>query len=164
MRSLKMAIVSLSSLWFGMTAAVDFVAVPLVFTTLSSLEQAGKLGMAVFGRFNTIEMFISTLILALSFMLFAKQRNGKWGATWLLLSILVAALALIYSFYLTPMIGFLAREMHQFPLESEPYLKVYEQHQFFHKLYVKLDSVKLLSLLVLIISMAKNLCKKEEAV
>jgi len=161
MKSLKTIILIVSSMWFGMTAAVDFVAVPLVFTTLTSLEQAGQLGIAVFSRFNTIELLLGTIMLALSMLLFFKEKNGKWSITWVLLSVLVASLAITYSFYLSPMIGFLGREMHQFPLESEPYLKVYEQHQFFHKLYVKLDSVKLISLLVFMVSLTKNLCKKE---
>ncbi|GAB4015481.1 MAG: hypothetical protein Fur0010_14570 [Bdellovibrio sp.] len=163
MKNYKIHLLVISSLWMGMTMSVDFVAVPLVFQTLTSLQEAGKLGIAVFSKFNSIEIFLSMVLFIASILEFLKNKNGRWPMTWVLFSILLTSLAVLYAFYLSPRIAFLGNEMHQFPLESEPYLVVYKEHQFFHKLYVKLDSLKLLLLLTMIVSCWRKISKEGES-
>lgn len=160
MKNFKFIILILSSMWLGMTMAVDFVAVPLVFQTLSSLQDAGRLGIAVFSRFNNIELILGFLILISSILVLFNGDKNRWGLVWLLLAISLSSLSIVYAFYLSPQIAFLGTEMHQFPLESEPYLKIYKEHQFFHHLYVKLDSAKMLILAVVIGSISFQI-KKE---
>lgn len=163
MKNYKLLLLVISSLWMGMTMSVDFVAVPLVFQTLTSLQEAGRLGIAVFLKFNSIEIFLSMVLFITSILEFLKNKNGRWPMTWVLFSILLTSLAVLYAFYLSPRIAFLGTEMHQFPLESEPYLAIYKEHQFFHKLYVKLDSLKLLLLLTMIVSCWRKISREGES-
>ncbi len=42
--------------WFFMTVLVDIVAIPTVFRNISNLEEGGRIGMTIFGRFNLFEI------------------------------------------------------------------------------------------------------------
>ena len=54
----------LFSSWLAMTCIVDFVAVPAIFRNISNLEQAGKLGVLIFGKFNRLEFVLGIFSLA----------------------------------------------------------------------------------------------------
>ncbi|MBY0412633.1 MAG: hypothetical protein K2Q18_00635, partial [Bdellovibrionales bacterium] len=49
--------------WFLMTVLVDIVTIPTVFRNSTSITDAGKIGMTVFGRFNVFEIVFALIVL-----------------------------------------------------------------------------------------------------
>jgi hypothetical protein len=153
-------LVILFSLWLGLTIAVDFVAVPLVFRTISHLNEAGSLGIAVFSRLNDFEILIGVAALVLA-IIFARK-SGVRGKILLAMSVVLTGLAFTYSFWLSPTISQLTEKMHIEVLESAAYLAIQQEHRFYHDLYIKLDTVKIL-ILALGLFISSSASKREKA-
>jgi hypothetical protein len=128
--------------WFFMSILVDVVAIPAVFRNISNLEEGGKIGMIVFGRFNCFEIFFGTFIL-LGFLSF-KEKSKIMILT--ALSLLI--LSFFYTFYMTPMIAQASIKIHQISVNDALYEVLKKQQNYYHMLYRSLDSIKLLVLLV----------------
>ena len=57
-------VLPLITAWFLMTLLVDIVAIPTVFKNISNLEEGGRIGMSIFGKFNCLEIFLALGVLA----------------------------------------------------------------------------------------------------
>jgi len=134
-------------LWLGLTCFLDFFAVPTVFRTLSSREEAGKLGMIFFSTFNYLEIILS-LGLATSAFLFKDEI--KWKKTFWSTCGGLLVLTLIYSFHMSPKIISVNEKKYQMEEGTPEYRVLEREHQFYHGLFRKTDTVKILSLLILL--------------
>ncbi len=127
--------------WFFSSAFIDIVAVPTVFKFTSNLEEAGKIGMTVFHRFNCFEIFFAVMIL------FGQVLKSPKSKMLLFLSVSLLGLALFYTFFMTPAIANAAIKMHQVAVTDPMYEVLRAEHGKYHHLYRYFDSAKLLSLL-----------------
>lgn len=128
--------------WFFASAFVDIVAVPSVFKFTSNLQEAGKIGMTVFGRFNKIEIFFALMILA---GILSQEKKSKLYMT---VSVFLLGLAIFYNVVMTPAIANAAVKMHSVNV-LDPLYQVYRnEHAKYHNLYRYFDSSKLIVLLV----------------
>lgn len=132
--------------WFFTTIVVDFVAVPNVFRTVTSLEEAGKVGIKVFTSYNILELIFALAITGIFWKLPA-QNKLLWGAR--VLAIILIIQILFYMFHLNPNIIEYSSQMHEIGIGNEGYEAVEDQHRVYHHLYVKMDGFKLFALLFL---------------
>ncbi len=129
-------------LWLGMTVLVDFIAIPIVFRTLTDVFQAGLIGMQVFEKLNFVEVFLGLAFMVSCFYLKKTLKLVKFFA------IILSFLAGFYFFFLTPKITKLSLQMMELTHQAGAGLQqVAQDHDFYHHLYVKLDGVKILMLL-----------------
>lgn len=130
--------------WFLMTVLVDIVAIPTVFKNVSNLQEGGKIGMTLFGKFNRLEIFLGLVVLAGTLSIKEKSKL-MIGIALVLLSF-----SLFYTFYMTPMIANTSVEMHTVAVTDPQYQVLRNQHNTYHHLYRYFDTSKLLILLVFI--------------
>lgn len=143
--------------WFLMSAFIDILTVPTVFKYTSNLQEAGKIGMTVFGSFNSFEIIFGILILS-GAIVHDKKSKLMIGTSFVLL-----VFAFVYKFHMTPMIANTSIKIHQIPTTDPEYQALFEQHNFYHHLYRYVDSVKLLILLSYAIFMIRlNICSKHK--
>jgi hypothetical protein len=126
--------------WFLMTVLVDIVTIPTVFRNSTSITDAGKIGMTVFGRFNIFEIIFGLLTLFGAVAL----KNKKWIS----FAAPLLVLSLIYKFYMTPMITNTTYEIHKTEVSDPRYVELQSRHAQYHNLYRYLDTTKLIVLLV----------------
>lgn len=137
----KKIVLILLSLWWGWTALIDFAVVPTVFRTIHDFFNAGELGIALFSRLNIFELIVSTILMGLFWRL-AKWRFALLAVAWIIV--------LVYFFYLTPKITHLtalwkeAESLKQVGIAGIQ--DIQQEHQLYHRIYVGLDSLKLLIL------------------
>lgn len=150
----------LLSIWWGWTVLVDFFVIPTVFRNIDSFFTAGNLGILVFSKLNGLELIVSSFILG--FISFHLVRNRK-GIILLIISVLLWLTAMTYFFYLTPKITELTELWQQADLIGLTGLKgipdLQQAHQFYHRLYITIDTVKLILLSVM---MSVMVIKKEK--
>lgn len=127
--------------WFFMSVLVDIIAIPTVFKYISNMEEAGKIGMTVFHRFNCFEIFFGVFILL---GLFSKSQKLKF-----LISIasFLFLLSLFYTFYMTPMITEASISLHSVAATDPAYEMIRSEHTTYHNLYRYFDTTKLFVLL-----------------
>lgn len=130
--------------WFLMTLFVDIFTVPAVFRNSRSLEDAGKIGMLIFGKFNGFEMFFGAFILLGSFIKFPSRKLFYFALP-------LFTLSLIYAFYMTPTIASLTQAIHATGPADPNFALLQSEHARFHGLYRAFDSAKLFALLVFFI-------------
>ncbi len=133
--------------WFLLTIFVDIFTVPAVFRNSSSIVDAGKIGMLVFGRFNKFELIFSILIFSGLILDYQKDHKKRF----LIIGVGLILWALLYNFYMTPMISNTTFEIHKTNMADPLYAQLQSKHAYYHTLYRKLDSTKILVLLVFII-------------
>jgi len=135
------------SIWWGWTALIDFAVVPTVFNVINDFFNAGELGIALFSKLNLLELLLSSLLIVVSLIQF---KNIKRGRIQLALGISSWMIVMFYFSYLTPKIINLT----DLWKEAEALNKIgiagindiQQEHQFYHRMYVGLDSLKLLML------------------
>ena len=132
--------------WFLMTVLVDIVTIPTVFRNSSSITDAGKIGMTVFGRFNIFEIVFAFFVLIGAIVNFRILKNRKW----LYFAAPLFLLSLVYKFYMTPMITNTTYEIHKTEVSDPQYAVLQSRHAEYHNLYRTLDSSKLLFLLIFV--------------
>lgn len=146
----KIALI-LVSLWWGWTVIIDFAVVPTVFKVIHDFFNAGELGIALFSKLNFFEILVSSLLIVVSVIHLKDSGKGKLQ---LALSISAWAIVMFYFAYLTPKITLLT----DLWKEAESVQKlgiagiqdIQQEHQYYHRLYVGIDSVKLLILTFLL--------------
>ncbi len=132
----------LLGLWWGTTSIIDFVVVPTVFSVINDFFNAGELGIALFRKFNFFELFF-----AISILVFEWRTKNKFILTSIFLALFIV---IIYTTTLTPHLAQLSRWWKE--ADSQGLTSIYgvkdiqQEHQFYHRLYVSLDSLKLLIL------------------
>jgi len=166
MNSAKNFLFALLVSWLSMSLLVDVVAIPTVFQVMrlegASLLLAGRIGGALFSKFNGLEIVLSVMTLLPGLYLWKKNLTGMKalvGITFLLI-----ILAFSFKFYMSPQISHFAEEVARLGHDKgELYLKAFEQRTFFHGLYKKLEGVKILLLILslVLIGMAQ---KKESSI
>jgi fucose 4-O-acetylase-like acetyltransferase len=127
--------------WFFMSVLVDIVTIATVFKNISNLQEAGKIGMTVFGRFNHFEIFFAVFILL--GVLSPKEKSKLMIG----ISITLLLLSIFYTFYMTPMIGETTIKIHQVAVTDPQYEILQKQHSHYHTWYRYFDTAKLLVLL-----------------
>ncbi len=141
----------LVSIWWGWTVIIDFAVVPAVFRVINDFFNAGELGATLFARLNGLEIIVSSLLIVVTLVHFKINRRGK-----LQLSLVLAAWAIVmvYVAYLTPKITSLTYLWKEAEALGQSGLgdinDIQQEHQFFHNMYVTLDSIKLLILTFLL--------------
>lgn len=144
--------------WFFMSVLVDIITIPTVFKYTTNLQEAGKIGMTVFHRFNCFEIFFGLFVLL---GMLARANRSKF---FIAISVLLLLNALFYTFYMTPMIANAAIKIHQIAVTDPMYQVLQNQHTTYHNLYRTFDTVKLLVLLFFAGAMIRlNLKLKERA-
>ncbi len=151
-RAYKIFLVVLG-IWLGLTCFLDFIAVPTVFRTISSRQQAGELGMLLFHTFNKAEILFSLILLSCGLIFRKKVLDHKLFFCSL---ISLVILTFIYTFHMSPTI--IATNKAKYELEeSDPQYQVLERtHQSYHGLFRKTDTVKILTLLIILIAIIKR--------
>lgn len=142
----------LTSMWLGWTVLVDFFVVRTVFSVVSNFFEAGDLGIAVFSRLNHLEVVVSTTMLAI-LSIVVKRKKSLLPT--LALSLLAWSLSMFYFSFLTPKLVMLTALWKKADtigsLAIAGYPDIQQTHQFWHNLYIGLDSVKLLTLITLVV-------------
>ncbi len=141
--------------WFTATVFIDFFAVPEVFRQVSSRNEAAALGIAIFTKFNYIELIVSILMIITSGLLLFKEKISK---ALLILSALLIIFPGAYAFKLSPEI----KKYNGLKVEDPYSEQIQTQLDFYHHIYVKADSAKLLLLLGVVIYTNILLIRKEE--
>lgn len=130
--------------WLSTTLMVDFMVIPGAFRVLQDLAQSSRLGLFIFSSYNKVELLLSLAALVCAGALYKK---GRAYALPIITSILLV-ITLSYLFILTPNIAHL-REQRLAVQESNPALaqELKKELMFYHRLYVGIDSGKMLLLL-----------------
>lgn len=136
----------LLSIWWAWTVLVDMVIVRTVFATVDNFFLAGELGIALFSKLNNFELVVSSAIVALLSI------KKSWKL--LIVAVLLWALTMTYFCYLTPKIIYLTELWKKLDLMGINTVAgipdIQQEHQFYHQMYITLDSIKLLTLTGLI--------------
>ena len=151
-RLLYSGLLILLSLWLGWTALVDFVVVPGVFRNIADFFEAGELGIYLFTRLNYLEVVVASATLAVIVFIFRKNRRAL---PLLVSGVVVLVIALVYFSWLIPKIDYLT-ELWKLNEAGKaiPIADIQQEHQYFHRVYVIMDTVKLLVLLFMMVSTA----------
>jgi hypothetical protein len=143
--------VILSSLWWGWTLLVDMFIIRTVFAIIDNFFQAGDLGVAVFSKLNNLELIVGTFLVVI--LAFQVKRNRK-AIPLLIIATITWTIAMSYFSFLTPKLVYLTELWKRTDLigisSVSGIADVQQEHQFYHSLYIGLDSLKLLLLSVLI--------------
>lgn len=149
-RILYSSLLILLSLWLGWTALVDFVVVPGVFRNIENFFEAGNLGIYLFERLNYLEVVIASTVVALITFIFRQNRRAL---PLLISSLIVMIIAFTYFTWLIPKIADLT-ELWKISEAGKTIAvaDIQQEHQYYHRIYVIMDTVKLLVLLFMIVS------------
>lgn len=132
--------------WLIATVFIDIFAVPNVFRNVSSVSEAGKVGLSVFSNFNKFELIFG-IFLSLGIFF---QKNSFKLFTWMLISFFVFW-PVLYIFKMTPGISEASQLMNSV-LKTDPQYLVYKEgHAYYHNLYKTLDTIKILVLFLTLI-------------
>ncbi len=149
----------LASIWWGWTALIDFAVVPTVFKIINDFFNAGELGIALFTRLNFLEVILSSCLIVALVLNFKEQRRGKIQ---LALACSAWLIVMFYLAYLTPRITELTALWKEAEMVNKMGIAgindIQQEHQFYHRVYVGLDSLKLLILSFII---GLNVFRKE---
>lgn len=134
-----------TAIWWSTTCLIDFFLVPTLFRSLDDVMQAGAIGIKVFRTYNYIEVFLGLGLMTTAPLLFKKGKKAP-----LILTVLLLFIASLYTGYLTPKIVDLTAMMNQAHAGVITGLEeINKEHQFYHHFYVRMDSVKIILLLIL---------------
>lgn len=144
--------IAVLALWLGLSAFTDFFVIRTAFEITGDFFKAGDLGIALFGKLNRFEIVFASFLLIEVVLNPGKSRFLQLVK--LLLTLVLFSIALTYFSYLTPKI----MELTDFWKEADKLgtlsfggiADVQTEHQFFHRLYIGLDTVKMLLLSVLL--------------
>jgi hypothetical protein len=150
-RSLLAAFIVLISLWFGWSILVNFFIIPTAFKKIPDFFLAGELGIAVFSHLNNLELITGTTLVGI--LSIAVKRN-RASLPLLISAFVLFAISLTYFAYLTPKLIKLTELWKRLDLmgmtSAAGIPDIQQEHQFYHRLYVFLDSIKLLLLVTLL--------------
>lgn len=158
-------ILVLVSIWWGWTALIDFAVVPTVFRIVDSFFNAGELGIVLFSKLNLLELIVSSLLIVVTAFHLKKTSKGKIQ---FLLACCAWIIVMVYFSYLTSKITTLTDLWKEAELTNQIGIAeindIQQEHQFYHRIYVGLDSLKLLILsLILGISFFRKEAPLEKA-
>lgn len=138
----------LVSVWLGWTVLVDFVVIPTTFHELNDFFGAGNLGIQLFIKLNNLELILASLLLALYAWILVQQK--KPNVFLITMSVALFTLTLFYFAYLTPKIADLTALWREAESSGATGIggitDVQQEHQYYHRLYVSLDTAKMILL------------------
>lgn len=145
-----------------MTFTIDFMVLPQVFSHLKDIFLGGRIGMALFGVFNNLELILSLIIGVFIFKIaFYKGWHRKIA---LCSSFILVGIATLYKFYLTPRIINATNILESIPQDDFTHRgEAFLVHQGYHHWYIRVDSIKILILLLLLVLMLFPKENKEKA-
>ena len=142
-----MGLLTLISLWLGWTVLTDFFIVPKVFAVIKDFFNAGELGIVVFSRLNILEVITGSALVSLTAIMTLKEKKNL---IYLIFSVALLAIALTYFAYLSPKIQELTelwKKADQLGSMSIAGIDdIQQEHQKYHRLYVSIDTAKLILL------------------
>lgn len=146
---IKNFVIAFTSSWLSLSLFINFFVIRLIFSEIDQFFLAGKIGMMLFTKFNLIETILSTFILSLISLINLKQKCSK---KILFLSLSLFSFALTYTFYLTPKLIELTELWQKADIMGVVGIRgikdIQQEHQFFHRIYIILDTVKLITLFI----------------
>lgn len=145
--------------WMAPSIVIDFVAAPAIFRNVSSLQEAGTLGMVIFKSFNSLELILSIIILIIGAVL---VREKKFKKIWLGFFTLLVLWAGFFRFHVSPTIVSINTQKWELSEDSPKYEALTSSHDFYHGLYVKMEGAKVILLLGAIVMVMRR--KEEEVV
>ncbi len=149
-RLLYSSLLILLSVWLGWTVLVDFIVVPGVFRNIHNFFEAGDLGIYLFQRLNSLEVVVATFVLAVIIFIFRKNRRTL---PLLIAAVMVFLISLVYFSWLIPKIQHLSELWKLSEAGKEIAIAdIQQEHQFFHRIYVVMDTIKILILLFMLVS------------
>ncbi|MES2529033.1 MAG: DUF4149 domain-containing protein [Bdellovibrionota bacterium] len=155
-RLLSSTLLILLSFWLGWTVLVDFIVVPGVFRNIANFFEAGDLGIYLFQKLNSLELEVATFTIAILIFIFRKNRRAL---PLLISGVFLFAIAVTYFIYLTPKLQALT-DMWKLSEAGQKIAltDIQQEHQYFHRIYVTIDSLKIL---ILIFMMTTTVWKEE---
>ena len=155
----KKLILILASIWWGWTAIIDFAIVPTVFKVINDFFNAGELGIALFSKLNLLEVILASLLVVVAALQLKQEARGKIQ---LFLACSAWLIVIFYFSYLTPKLIELTDLWKEAELVNKIGIAgindIQQEHQSYHRMYVGLDSLKLL---ILTFILGMSLFKKE---
>ena len=149
--SLHSLFLTFASIWWGWTLLTDFFVIRIIFSRIDDIFLAGNIGMELFSKLNQLELLISTALMVIIFFQF---RGNRKLLKEFFLTLTSWIISMIYFSYLTPKLIFLTKLWKKTDLMgiySVPGIPdIQQEHQFYHNLYIGIDSVKLITLTVMI--------------
>lgn len=140
------------SMWWGWTVLVDFFIIRTVFANIDNFFQAGNLGIAVFSKLNNLELIVSSILVG---VLSYQMTKNKKVLPLLVMSVVAWFVAMTYFAYLTPKLVTLTDLWKQSEVagavSSGNITDIQQEHQFYHRLYIGVDTFKLVLLSVMIL-------------
>lgn len=143
-------------LWLGLTCFLDFYAVPTIFKTLTSRQDAGNLGMVLFYTFNKVEVLLA---LGLGVCAWFFKNDISWKKTFWTSITALFLLTLIYTFHMSPVIIESNKLKYQMEEGTPEYQALDQRHNQYHSLFRKTDGAKILILFLLL---GSTLRRREE--
>lgn len=143
----KKLILIFTAVWWGWTALIDFAVVPTIFRIVPDFFTAGELGIALFSKLNLLELTTSSILVVLAVIQVKNEKRGK-----IQLGLIFSAwiIVMIYFSFLTQKITDLtalwkkADSLNTISILG--IVDIQQEHQFYHRVYVGLDVLKLLLL------------------
>ena len=129
--------------WLSASLMLDFVIIPsLSAAGMMSQAEFASAGYLLFGIFNRIELFCAALVLT-SFLVFIRNhhltnRQQSWS---IILSVVLLAIALIYTYVLTPQMSGLGMQLNLFESSQTMSAAMISMHEG----YWVLEVIKLLA-------------------
>lgn len=143
----KKLVLILTCIWLSWTVLIDFVVVPTVFSVINDFFNAGELGISLFSKLNLLEVVLSSLLIVI--LALSLKQSGK-GKIQLALACSSWLIVMFYFSFLTSKITFLTGLWKEAELTNQMGIAnindLQQEHQFYHRIYVGLDSLKLLIL------------------
>jgi hypothetical protein len=140
-----------ASIWWGWTLLIDMFVIRILFSKIDDIFLAGNIGMELFSKLNQLEMIISTALLVI---IFFQVRVNRRLLKEFFLTLTTWIISVIYFSYLTPKLIFLTelwKKNDLIGIYSAPGIPDIQQaHQYYHNLYIGIDSLKLITLTVMI--------------
>ncbi len=132
--------------WLSSSITIDLIVLPsLSAAGMMSTSDFASAGYLIFGIFNRIELFSAALILTFLLIirrnLFISNSQPKTTSVSLIISSLLLAIALIYTYFLTPQMSALGMQLNLFDTGSSP---MSEAMIAMHGIYWGLEVTKLI--------------------
>lgn len=135
--------------WLALTCVIDFLVIPEVFAKVENFFKAGLLGASLFQKLNCVEVFFAIILLVLTGLDIKKSSRRRIH---FLFSLILSSIAFFYAFFLTNKITSLTKTwiyLDSINKHGNKYIPDIQQaHQFYHELYIGIDSIKIVLLLI----------------
>jgi hypothetical protein len=144
--------IAILAIWLGLSIFTDFVVIRTVFEVINDFFKSGDLGIALFGTLNRFEIIFASFLFIEVILNPDKSKLINFSILILVLSLVT--ISLFYFSYLTPKIATLTeiwKESEKLGVNSlRGITDIQAEHQFYHRLYIGLDFLKMMVLAVLL--------------